>query len=54
MWITLTACFACFLIGGYAGLYLGYCAGREEIQDEVRELLKRRWPIPEGRPRQQS
>ena len=54
MWITLAACFACSLIGGYAGLYLGYCAGREEIRDEVRELLNRRWPIPEGRPRQQS
>lgn len=41
MWITLTACFACFVIGGYAGHYLGYRDGREEIQDELRDLLNR-------------
>lgn len=52
MWITLTACFACFAIGGYAGHYLGYRDGREEIQDELRDLLTSRWPIAEGQPRQ--
>jgi hypothetical protein len=41
MWITLTACFACFLIGGDAGLCFGYCVGREEIRDEVRRALGR-------------
>lgn len=48
MWITLTACFACFLIGGYAGLCLGYFAGTEVVREEVREFLNRRWPIAEG------
>jgi hypothetical protein len=48
MWITLMACFACFLIGGYAGLCLGYYSGTEVVRQEVRELLDRRWPIAEG------
>lgn len=39
MWITLTACFACFVIGGYAGLCLGDCAGREVVREEVRQML---------------
>jgi hypothetical protein len=39
------ACFACFLIGGYAGLCLGYYSGTEVVREEVRELLDRRWPI---------
>lgn len=33
MWVTLTACFACFLVGGYVGLCLGYSAGREEVRE---------------------
>lgn len=47
MWIAL-ACSACFLIGGYGGLCLGYCAGREIIRNEIRELLDRAWPIADG------
>ncbi len=48
MRITLMACFACFLIGGYAGFCLGYCSGTEVVREEVQGLLDSRWPIAEG------
>lgn len=41
MWITLAACLACLIVGAFAGLHLGYYVGRAEIQDELRDVLKR-------------
>lgn len=37
--------------GGYAGLCFGYCAGREVIREEVRQMLNGSGAIADGQPR---
>jgi hypothetical protein len=50
MWVTLTAYFACILIGGYAGLCLGYFSCKEEFRNEILKLSSRSRSNAESQP----
>ncbi len=41
MWVTLTAYFACILIGGYAGLCLGYFCLQGRASERDTKAVKR-------------